>query len=154
MPLTDMTDADLTALLGDVYLESERRAALRAAPAVIEQAAAEWRAASGRRDGDPYVAPTGYHDAYELDATVTHDGLRWRATRDGATGVPGASPDWRQVAEEGQALPWVQPHAGSEYPAGAVVTHKGRRWRNDLGRPNGWEPGATGASWTDIGAAS
>ena len=84
---------------------------------------------------------------------MTRDGRRWRSTRGGATGTPGDSPDWREIAEEGQILPWVQPHAGSKYPAGAVVTHLGRTWRNDLGRPNGWRPGQPGASWTDIGLA-
>ena len=153
MDFTDMTDAEVDSLLDAAYAESQRRAALRAAPAVIEEAVAAWREAAGRQDGDDYVAPTGYHDAYELDAIVTRDGRRWRSTRGGATGIPGDSPDWREIAEEGQVLPWVQPHAGSKYPAGAVVTHLGRTWRNDLGRPNGWRPGQPGASWTDIGLA-
>ena len=153
MDFTDMTDAQVDELLDAAYAESQRRAALRAAPAAIEEAVAAWREAAGRQDGDDYVEPTGYHDAYPRDAIVTRDGRRWRSTRGGATGVPGGSPDWREIAEEGQILPWVQPHAGSKYPVGAIVTHQGRTWRNDLGRPNGWRPGQTGASWTDIGLA-
>ena len=152
MDFTNMTDAAVDELLDAAYAESQRRAALRAAPAAIEQAAAAWREAAGRQDGDPYVAPAGYHDAYPLDAIVTHGGRRWRPTRDGATGTPGGSPDWREIAEGGQVLPWVQPHAGSEYPVGAVVTHMGRTWRNEHNR-NGWRPGQTGARWTDIGLA-
>ena len=153
MDFTTLTDAEVYELLDAAYAESQRRAALRAAPAAIEEAVAAWREAAGRQDGDDYVEPTGYHDAYPLDAIVTRDGRRWRATRAGATSVPGGSPDWREIAEEGQILPWVQPHAGSKYPDGAVVTHQGRTWRNDLGRPNGWRPGQPGASWTDIGLA-
>ena len=153
MDFTNMSDAAVDALLDAAYAESQRRAVLRAAPAAIEEAVAAWREAAGRQDGDDYVEPTGYHDAYPLDAIVACGGNRWRSTRGGATGVPGGSPDWREIAEEGQILPWDEPHAGSKYPAGAVVTHNGRTWRNDLGRPNGWRPGQPGAFWTDIGLA-
>ena len=152
MDFADMTDAQVDAELGNLYAESQRRAALRAAPAVMEQAAAEWRAAAGRLDGDPYVEPTGYHDAYAFDALVTYKGKQYRATRDGAVGIPGQSPDWWQVSI-GQPTAWVQPYAGTEYLVGAEVIHKGRLWRNDHTASNGWAPGAVGSKWTDIGPA-
>lgn len=98
-----------------------------------------------------YEQPSGYHNAYLRDTLVEHEGLTYQATRDGATGIPGQSPDWKQVAEDGEELDWVQPHAGSEWAAGVIVRHKGHRWQNDLGRPNGWEPGALHSGWTDLG---
>ena len=152
MDFTTLTDAQVNELLAAAYAESQRRAALRAAPALIEQAAAEWREAAGRQDGDPYVEPTGYHNAYSFDALVTYEGKSYKATRDGAVGIPGQSPDWWQVSID-QPAAWVQPHAGTEYPVGAEGTHKGRLWRNDHTAPNGWEPGAVGSRWTDIGPA-
>ena len=103
-------------------------------------------------DGQPYVAPTGYQNAYAKDTTCTYAGKTWRALRDGAVGVPGESPgDWQQVAGPGEIVDWVQPQAGSEYPVGAIVRHNGHLWRNDHTGPNGWEPGTTGSQWTDLG---
>ena len=40
MDFTDMSDAQVDGLLDAAYAESQRRAALRAAPAVIEEAVA------------------------------------------------------------------------------------------------------------------
>ena len=44
--------------------------------------------------------------------------------------------------------PWVQPQGGHDaYPAGATVTHGGKRWLNTHGDGNIWEPGVFG--WTE-----
>lgn len=84
---------------------------------------------------------------------MTHSGKTWVATQDGAAGEPGVDDGWRQVAEDDGPVPWTAPHAGEEYPPGARVTFGGRLWRNDLGGPNGFQPGQPGAGWTDLGAA-
>lgn len=117
---------------------------------MVVEGARLYREASGREEGGEYVPPTGYHNAYQLEEVVTYDGKLWRATRDGAIGVPGDSVDWVQVADEGEILPWVRPMAGTEYKYGDIVTHKGSTWRNDYQGLNGWEPGTTGAMWTNI----
>lgn len=155
--LDHLTDTDLQALLGQVYTEVQRRQTLAAAPQEAQQVAARYLTA---RDGEPdpdnppaWQPVTGYHDAYPSNWTVTHTEKTWTSTRDGASGEPGQSPDWREVATDGEILPWVQPHAGSEYPVGAVVSHIGRLWRNDHSAPNGWQPGVPGSQWTDMGPA-
>ena len=106
---------------------------------------------TGRSPGEEYVEPTGYHDAYPKEWIVTSSGKKYKATRDGANGIPGESPDWLLEPEEGEIPAWVPVHAGSEYPIEAIVQHVGYIWRNDLGRPNGWEPGTTGSQWTKLG---
>ena len=52
-------------------------------------------------------------------------------------------------AEERQGYaPWVQPLGGHDaYPAGATVTHGGKRWLNTHGDGNIWTPGVFG--WTE-----
>ena len=148
--ISDIPDMDVEEALGILYAEAARRATLRAIPTAIEEAAAAWREASPREDWDEYVEPTRYHDAYSFDALVTHEGKRYKATRNGAVGIPGQSPDWWQVSID-QPVKWVRHHAGSEYPVGAEVIHKGKLWRNDHTAPNRWEPGTVGSKWTDIG---
>lgn len=101
-------------------------------------------------EGAPFVQPTGAHDAYPKDSIVTHDGKTWRATRAGANGVPGESPDWWLIPEGGEIPAWTQPHAGTEYELGALVTHNGHVWENEHDL-NGWEPGTPHSQWKDLG---
>lgn len=105
----------------------------------------------GRADGDPFVKPTGYHNAYPKAAVVTHDGKEWEATRDGANGTPGESPDWIEKVPEGVIPEWEQRHAGSEYEPGAIVQHEGTVYRNDLETPNAYRPDVAHSGWTDLG---
>lgn len=111
----------------------------------------ETLATEGLAEGDEWRAPAGYHDTYPLDWVVSHGGKRWRSTVMGNAWEPGVS-GWAEILEEGDIPEWRQPHAGEEYAPGALVTHNGHLWRNDLETPNGWEPGAQGAGWTDLGA--
>lgn len=123
-------------------------------PEVIETANQIYLASEGVQDGDPWRPVTGYHDAYPLGFTVHHDGKLWVSLRAGASGEPGNAPgDWQEYQEPGQAVDWVQPQAGSEYPVGALVRHDGRIWENTHTGPNGWMPGAPGSQWTDVGPA-
>lgn len=151
--LASLTDADLVDLQAACARELERRADLANIAATVERGLADYRQAAGIIDGGEYTPPTSYLDAYPLGWVVTYDGREWRSLRDGATGIPGESPDWREIAPEGVILPWVQPHAGGEYPVGAVVSHQGRLWRSDYEGLNGWEPGQPHSGWTDIGPA-
>lgn len=151
--LTDLADADLYTATQKLGAEMQRRHTMASAETIIGQANRDWLGAAGREPGQPWIQPTGYHDAYPHGWEVTHGGKTWTSTRNGASGVPGESPDWREVATEGQVLDWSQPHAGSEYPVGAIVRHNGRIWRNDHVTVNGWEPGTTGSQWTDLGPA-
>ena len=64
MDLTTYTDDDLNALRVAVLTEQERRRLLTDAPALVEQIAAQYAAATTDEPPCPYAAPTGAHDAY------------------------------------------------------------------------------------------
>lgn len=149
MDLTEYTDEELDDLRVQVITEQERRAVITTAAQQAEALNQRYVQAIGRKPGDPYEEPSGYHDAYAKDWTVTHEGRTYIALRDGARGEPGVdTADWREQTDEVQA--WYPVHAGNEWPEGAVVTHDGHTWRNELGRPNGFMPGQNGSGWTQL----
>ena len=45
-----------------------------------------------KQSGDPWVQPTGAHDAYDTGAIVTHAGKTWESTIDANTTEPGQNP--------------------------------------------------------------
>lgn len=146
-----LSDEELFALRDDVLKEVSRRASLANAKQAVERANLDYLEASGVVPGGLWRQPTGYHDSYPLGWEVEHNGKAWISLRAGASGEPGVvTEDWKEKQEPGQIVDWVQPHAGSEYPVGALVRHENRIWRNDHSGPNGWEPGTTGAQWTDV----
>lgn len=151
--LTEKTDAELHQLITDAKTILRRRESEREAGIVIDAEIRRHAQASGRNleDGQPFVQPTGAHDAYPKGSIVTHDGKTWAATRAGANGTPGESPDWRRVAVDGESLPWEQRWAGSEYERGDEIHHLGRHWRSSIDR-NGFEPGDDPHNgWDDLG---
>lgn len=153
--ISEMPDAAWAELYGTIQREQVRRDVIGSADQQLANIVSQYQEASGLHQevGAPWVEPTGYLDAYPLDFEVTHNGKTWVALRNGASGEPGVvTGDWQEKQVEGEYTEWVQPYAGSEYPVGALVTHKGHKWRNDHTGPNGWEPGATGSQWTDLGA--
>lgn len=149
---TDMPLDELQELLAAAQEELNARTLADQYGAKIDQVIREYASAAGRdlEDGAEYVPPSGAHNAYPKGAIVTYEGKTWRATRAGANGVPGQSPDWWLIPEEGEIPAWSQPHAGTEYELGAIVTHNGHVWENthDV---NGWEPGTQGSQWKDLG---
>lgn len=156
--VTLLPDDDLTALLDAARAEHQKRWDLRQAYAAAPGLQAGYLESIGRGPGAPWQPVTGYENAYPLGHLVTHDGAEWTATRDDATGEPGRSDDWRKVTAPGAIPEWVQPQGYlGAYDPGAIVQHKGHVWRNDHvdgqgnGLPNAWEPGTTGAQWTDLG---
>ena len=56
---------------------------------------------------------------------------------------------WARVDDPAEEWPeWVQPFGAEDaYPAGAKVSHNGKRWVNTYGDYNSWEPGVFG--WTE-----
>lgn len=163
MTIPDLTDAaawpdeDLSALRVAVLTEQERRQTLASYPSMQAALYASARradpAVTAPTDGQPYVEPTGYQDAYPAGTTVTYDGHTYRASQDGAWMQPDLeNSGWVRIDPDADGtVPWVAPHAGEEYAIGALVTYQGHTWRNDLGGPNGFTPGTTGSGWTDLG---
>lgn len=56
---------------------------------------------------------------------------------------------WKTYRDSSVIAEWVQPDSTNPYRMGDKVTHNGKTWQstNDA---NVWEPGTTGAPWTDI----
>jgi hypothetical protein len=142
---TTMTDAELQQILADVSVEVNRRALLVAIPDQIADLNADYLAAEGTAEGEPWRQPTGSHDAYPLDWIVTHNEGEWRSLVSGNVWEPGVS-GW--AVEGGGDWPmWVQPTGGHDaYQIGAQVTHLDIHWTSDVDA-NVWEPGVYG--WTD-----
>lgn len=154
MDVTTMTDQELADDYALIAVEQARRASIAAAPIRIAGIIGGLLDATGREDGAEWVQPSGAYDAYPRGWTVAHNGNMYTATRDGASGEPGVvTADWTQIVTAGTVTAWVQPMAGQEYPVGVEVTYQTHLWRNDLGSPNGFIPGATGSGWTDLGVA-
>lgn len=94
-------------------------------------------------DGEPWVQPTGAHDAYKLGAEVQKDGKTWVSLTPFNVWAPGVS-GWREKVTGGGYPAWVQPTGGHDaYGLGARVAHKGSNWESTVAA-NVWEPGVFG----------
>lgn len=145
MNYTILTDSELQEIFHAATEETSRRNLITAALQREPILQTGYMVALGRADGEPYVAPTGAHDAYPQGWKVTHDGKTWVSLVDGNTWEPGVS-GWREVVEEGGVPMWVQPTGAHDaYKKGDQVTHKDGVWTSDSDG-NVWEPGAYG--WT------
>ena len=91
----EWTVESLEALAEAAQAEVTRRRVVESAPTVMEDLAERFRAATGIRDGMPWVQPTGAHDAVPADETRIFNGQLWRNI-------------------SGRALS----HSPAEYPAG------------------------------------
>lgn len=119
-------------------LDYDRAVGLAAAPAAL----AALQAAS-IIPGAAWRQPTGAHDAYPLDATVTFGGKTWTNLTPANVWTPGVS-GWAEVTAGPPA--WLQPTGAQDaYPLGAKVTYQGQTWTNTIAA-NVWAPGVAG--WT------
>lgn len=142
MDFTDITDEELDALRIEILTEQERRQIVASAPEQAEQLARRYFVATGREDGQPWVQPTGAHDAYPVGMTATHNGKTWENITPANVWEPGVT-GWREVAVDGPVA-WIQPlGAHDAYPLGATVTHNGQTWESTAA-DNVWEPGVYG----------
>lgn len=95
-----------------------------------------------------WVQPTGAHDAYSIDAAVTHGGKGWRSLVAANVWAPGVS-GWRELwgasGAADQFPAWVQPTGAHDaYPLNAQVSHNAQHWKNTGYAANVWEPGVFG----------
>lgn len=92
--------------------------------------------------GGVWAQPLGAHDAYEKDATVTHNGKEWISLTAYNVWEPGVA-NWREIVAEGYPA-WVQPTGAHDaYNVGDRVTHSGQDWESNT-PANVWEPGVFG----------
>ena len=121
-------------------------------PEQIERLAGVYQQAIGRVDGDPWVQPTGAHDAYRQNATVTHNDKVWRSTTPANVWEPGTS-GWREVTgdEEGTVpAEWMQPSGVHDaYNTGDRVTFEGEVWESVID-VNTWSPSAHPQGWKKV----
>lgn len=90
--------------------------------------------------------PQGAHDAYPLNARVTHNGKTWKSAIAANVWEPGAVGSealWTDESAPPGPQPWVQ----GVYALDALVTHNGRTWKS-LIAANSYEPGVVG-TWRD-----
>ncbi len=133
--LAPMSEAELLALRGRITVELERRQTLAAAPALIEQAAAQYRAAAGVRDGTEYRAPTGAHDAVEPGGKRVFQGHLWENTSGAFLAhSPSEYPaGWADLGPADATTPVPAEHpawaAGVAYKVGDVVSYQGVVYR-------------------------
>ena len=148
MDLSTMTDEDLDALRVAALTEIERRRTITDAPTQAAALADRYAAAIGRQDGDPWVQPTGAHDAYPLGVTVTHDDKTWQALTAFCVWEPGVS-GWREVVAEGYPA-WVQPTGAHDaYSRGTRVSFEGADYES-LIDGNVWSPTGYPAGWLKL----
>ena len=117
------------------------------------------KAAAGLEDGDALTGVELFpawrpETDYARGARVRRLGLLYRLVpethRSQADWPPELTPSvWARIDDPAEAWPeWRQPLGGEDaYPAGARVSHNGKRWRNTHGDGNVWEPGVYG--WTE-----
>ena len=95
--------------------ERAEQATDRAALAALGAAAA-----TAHTDGQPWVQPTGAHDAYKLGATATHAGRTWRSLTPFNVWQPPTA--WREEVAAGYPA-WVRPTGAHDaYAKGARVS--------------------------------
>lgn len=139
-----LTDADLESLRLDVVNEVERRYRLANTPSQVEQMAERYLTDSGRAPGQPWVQPTGAHDAYPQGWTVTYNGAEWESLTPANVWAPGVS-GWRELVPDGGGpAAWVQPAGAHDaYQIGDLVTYQGQTWVS-VAANNVWAPGVYG----------
>ena len=144
------------------YTAAENAAADAAAQAQADAEAARVRAEThqaildataalmtdAHTDGQPWVQPTGAHDAYPLGITVTHGGKTWENLTPANVWQPGVS-GWREQVAVGYPA-WVQPTGAHDaYAKGARVSFEGSNYES-LIDANVWSPTGYPQGWTLI----
>ena len=122
------------------------RARAELADAILDATAALM--ADAHTDGQPWVQPTGAHDAYPLDITVTHEGKVWESLTPANVWEPGVS-GWREQVAEGYPA-WVQPTgAHDSYNKGDRVSFNDQDYES-LIDGNTYSPSDYPAGWKTI----
>ena len=149
MDFTTYTAAELAVIVRDATAAYERRLTLESSQERMEEIAADYAAAIGRVDGDPWQAPQGAHDSYREGATVTHVGKTWVSLTDWNAHAPGVS-GWREVTKGVAPAAWVQPTGAHDaYQTGDIVSFEGGVYRSTIDG-NVWPPSAYLRGWKKV----
>lgn len=137
--------ADELAERADALAHEAQQAADRA---ILDATAALM--ADAHTDGQPWVQPTGAHDAVPFGITVTDGGKTWRSKHHANVWPPSpSSPWWEEVTDNPGPQPWA---LDTYYFIDTRVTFGGQTWRclHEHLAQVGWEPGAPGmhAVWS------
>ena len=104
--------------------------------------------ADAHTDGQPWVQPTGAHDAYPRGITVTHEGKTWENLTPANVWQPGVS-GWRELVAEGYPA-WVQPSGAHDaYKTGDRVSFEGSDYESTIAG-NTWSPTAYPQGWRKL----
>lgn len=149
--LTELNDGELDRLHVDLLNEQKRRYTLNTAQETIDTTIVDYQTAIGRVDGDQWVQPTGYLDAYLKGAVVTRDGKTWVSNIDGNTLEPGVSGWSEQVAEGEPPAEYKKPEGYQDaYSEGDLVTFEGNVYESVIDG-NSWSPTEAPQHWADHG---
>lgn len=121
---------------------AERDARQAADRAILDATAALM--ADAHADGQPWVQPTGAHDAVPFGITVTDGGKTWRSKHHANVWPPSPSSRWwEEVTDNPEPQPWA---LDTYYAVDTRVTFGGQTWRctHEHLAQVGWEPGAPG----------
>ena len=104
--------------------------------------------ADAHTDGQPWVQPTGAHNAYPIDITATHVGKTWESLTPANVWEPGVS-GWREKVAQGYPA-WVQPTGAHDaYDKEDRVSFDGGNYESVIDG-NVWSPSAYPAGWKAI----
>lgn len=99
----EWTTGDLEQAQEDIAEVLRRRQLLATAAAQADTLARSVLAAEGHREGDPWRAPTGPHDAYPAGWTVAYGGVTYRSQIAGNMHEPALA---RAAGGAGGTTPW------------------------------------------------
>ncbi|WP_420733184.1 hypothetical protein [Brevibacterium luteolum] len=150
MKISDATDEQLETHRRAIVAEQERRRIKANAEKQVTELNAAYLAASGVEPGQAWRQPTGAHDAYPADWSVTHNGKTWVSLTPANVWEPGVS-GWREEAQEEAGAPeWVPPTGAHDaYNRGDLVSFQGSLYRSTIDG-NVWSPTDYPQGWKKV----
>lgn len=144
--VSKMTDEELAERAQSLEKERARRAVITDAEQRTDTMCLEYLQASGRENGGPWEAPTGFLGAYPRGWRVIHDGDTYEATAPGVTTAPPGD-GWTEIDPDTALVDFWEDR---EYSEGEQVRDAGRIWTatstvqgaRPSDYPGGWTPTA------------
>ena len=145
-PYTEAENANADAEVQAQADNEAARARYETHEAILDAAAALM--ADAHEDGQPWVQPTGAHDAVPLGVTVTDGGKTWANLTPANVWQPGVS-GWRELVAQGYPA-WVQPSGAHDaYKTGDRVSFEGSDYESTIAG-NVWSPTAYPQGWRKL----